>query len=67
MMQGEASAILNTVKAISDCLEKGGCAVVPGLPENQYQLTLITSVFGGFIFGYSTTIQNQGAYPPCRS
>jgi hypothetical protein len=52
--------VLSAVGAISSCLEQGGCAVVPGLPYNQYQLTLITSIIGGFIFGYSTTIRNQG-------
>lgn len=58
--EGEDVAVLSAVGAISSCLEQGGCAVVPGLPYNQYQLTLITSIIGGFIFGYSTTIRNQG-------
>jgi len=58
--EGEDAAVLGAVGAISSCLEQGGCAVVPGLPYNQYQLTLITSIIGGFIFGYSTTIRNQG-------
>ena len=59
-LQGEAAAVLESIKAMSNCLEIGGCASVPGIPDNQYQLTLITSIFGGFVFGFSTTIQPQG-------
>ena len=52
--------MLGVLDAMSTCLERGGCAVVPGLPSNQYQLTLITSLVGGVVFGFSTTIPPQG-------
>lgn len=59
--QGEAAAVMSTVDALVECLETpGGCAVVPGLPPNQYQLTLITSVIGGFIAGYASRLQPEG-------
>jgi energy-converting hydrogenase Eha subunit A len=29
----------------------GGCLVVPGLPKEQWILTLVTSVVGGVVFG----------------
>lgn len=51
---------MNTLNAMIGCLERGGCTVVPGLPENQYQLTLLTSLIGGCVFGYATTIKPQG-------
>jgi len=53
---------MSTIDALVECLETpGGCAVVPGLPQNQYQLTLITSVFGGLIAGYASRLQPEGA------
>ncbi|EIE18720.1 hypothetical protein COCSUDRAFT_38534 [Coccomyxa subellipsoidea C-169] len=59
--EGEAAAVMSTVDALVECLERpGGCAVVPGLPPNQYQLTLITSVIGGFIAGYASRLQPEG-------
>ena len=59
-VQGEGAAIINTLNTMIGCLERGGCVVVPGIPENQYQLTLLTSFVGGCIFGYATTIKPQG-------
>jgi hypothetical protein len=35
------------------CLEKGGCQVVPGLPQEQWLLTLCTSILGGLIVGFA--------------
>ncbi|CAL8464370.1 g3905 [Coccomyxa elongata] len=59
--EGEAAAVMGVVDALVECLETpGGCAVVPGLPSNQYQLTLITSVIGGFIAGYASRLQPEG-------
>ncbi len=78
--------MLNAVGALAECLERPqGCAVVPGLPQNQwglhlilhffasivtcceraphvcrYQLTLITSVLGGLVFGYASRLQPEG-------
>lgn len=60
VMQGEGAAVVNTVDTMIKCFDLGGCAVVPGLPENQYELTLITSLIGGCVFGFSTTLRPQG-------
>ncbi len=55
---------MGVVDALVECLvTPGGCAVVPGLPSNQYQLTLITSVIGGFIAGYASRLQPEGDVP----
>ncbi len=61
MQQGEDAAILGTVGALSECLQRpGGCAVVPGIPSDQYTLTLITSLVGGVVFGYSLRLEPSG-------
>lgn len=53
--------MLNTVDALATCLEKpGGCAVVPGLPPDQYNLTLGTSILGGLVAGYASRLQPDG-------
>ncbi len=48
---GENNAIAESLNTVKGCLAKGGCNVVPGLPQEQWILTLITSVVGGVIFG----------------
>lgn len=48
---GENNSIADALGAVKGCLAKGGCSVVPGLPQEQWILTLITSVVGGIIFG----------------
>lgn len=59
--EGEDAAILGTVGALSECLQRpGGCAVVPGIPSDQYTLTLITSLVGGVVFGYSLRLEPSG-------
>ncbi len=50
---GEDQAILQSLQAIENCLIKGGCRAVPGLPSEQWILTLITSCLGGIIFGFA--------------
>ena len=49
---GEDGAILNALAAVETCLERGGCQVVPGLPTEQWVLTLATSILGGLIVGF---------------
>lgn len=64
MTQGESAAVLNTIEALADCLERpGGCAVVPGLPSDQYNLTLGTSILGGLVAGYASRLQPDGIVP----
>ncbi len=48
---GENNAIVEALSAVKGCLLQGGCSVVPGLPKEQWILTLVTSVVGGIIFG----------------
>ncbi len=50
---GENNAIAQSVDTVKGCLAKGGCNVVPGLPQEQWILTLITSVVGGAVFGFA--------------
>lgn len=58
---GEDLSILSALGSIKTCLRQGGCNVVPGLPQEQWILTLITSVVGGFIFGFAA--QPRGGKP----
>jgi hypothetical protein len=57
---GEDNAILGALDAIEVCLRQGGCAVVPGLPQEQWILTLITSVIGGVVCGFAAHPRKQG-------
>ena len=50
---GEDGAVLEAIKSVKICLEKGGCQVVPGLPKEQYIWTLCTSILGGLVAGFS--------------
>tara|TARA_B100000700_G_scaffold328364_1_gene445948 strand:- start:286 stop:1089 length:804 start_codon:yes stop_codon:yes gene_type:complete len=52
---GEDGAILESIKAIETCLDRGGCEVVPGLPQEQWQWTLLTSLLGGTIAGFAAS------------
>jgi len=52
---GENNAIAQSLETVETCLLKGGCRVVPGLPQEQWILTLITSVVGGVILGLAVT------------
>ena len=57
---GENNAIVNAIDTVSGCLTKGGCRVVPGLPQEQWILTLITSVVGGIICGFAAMPRKDG-------
>ncbi|MBD2250380.1 TPM domain-containing protein [Nostoc parmelioides] len=58
--QGEDQAILQALDSVKGCLLKGGCNVVPGLPREQWILTLITSVIGGIICGFAGQPRKEG-------
>lgn len=57
--EGEDQAILQALNSVKGCLIKGGCSVVPGLPREQWILTLITSVIGGIICGFAAQPRND--------
>lgn len=45
---GEDQAIIQALRSVETCLvREEGCKVVPGLPQEQWLLTLITSLVGG--------------------
>ena len=51
---GENNAIVNALNVVQGCLvAENGCNVVPGLPREQWILTLISSLIGGVIFGFA--------------
>ena len=57
---GENNAIVNALETVKGCLEQGGCLVVPGLPREQWILTLITSIVGGIICGFAAIPRKEG-------
>jgi hypothetical protein len=60
-LQGEATALLSAVDVLTTCLAAPeGCAVVPGLPEDQYYFTLGCAIAGGLVAGFVSKIEPQG-------
>lgn len=57
---GEDGAILDAISSVKTCLDRGGCAVVPGLPQEQWIWTLMTSLLGGFIAGIAAYPRREG-------
>jgi energy-converting hydrogenase Eha subunit A len=57
---GEDEAILQTIGTLKTCLRQGGCGVVPGLPQEQWVLTLVTSIVGGIILGFVSQPRKPG-------
>lgn len=57
---GEDGAVLGAINALETCLNRGGCVVVPGLPREQWILTLITSILGGVICGFAAQPRREG-------
>ena len=58
--QGEDQSILQSLASVETCLRQGGCNVVPGLPREQWILTLISSVVGGVICGFAAQPRRPG-------
>lgn len=50
---GQNAAISAALGVVQGCLRQGGCNVVPGIPREQWILTLVTSIAGGVIFGFA--------------
>jgi TPM domain len=57
---GEDQSILSALSSLEICLRRGGCAVVPGLPQEQWILTLVTSIIGGIICGFAAHPRKEG-------
>jgi TPM domain len=57
---GEDNAIIDALAAVKTCLVRGGCNVVPGLPQEQWLLTLVASVIGGVICGFAGQSRKPG-------
>lgn len=57
---GEDQAVLGAINTLETCLTQGGCKVVPGLPNEQWILTLITSVIGGVVCGFAAQPRKEG-------
>lgn len=57
---GEDRSILGALESLETCLRQGGCAVVPGLPQEQWILTLVTSVVGGLVCGFAAHPRKAG-------
>jgi len=57
---GEDQSILQALASIETCLRKGGCQAVPGLPREQWILTLVTSILGGIICGFAARPRQEG-------
>jgi TPM domain len=57
---GEDNAIIDALAAVKTCLVRGGCNVVPGLPQEQWLLTLVSSIIGGVICGFAGQSRKPG-------
>lgn len=57
---GRDGAVLDALHAVKGCLASGGCQVVPGLPQEQWLLTLCTSILGGLIVGFAAFPRQPG-------
>ncbi|HAC63734.1 MAG TPA: methanol dehydrogenase [Cyanothece sp. UBA12306] len=57
---GENTAIMTSLETVKGCLLQGGCGVVPGLPWEQWILTLVTSIVGGLVFGFAGIPRKEG-------
>ena len=57
---GQDRAILDALHAVKGCLLIGGCQVVPGLPQEQWLLTLCSSALGGLIVGFAAFPRQEG-------
>ncbi|MFB2768348.1 TPM domain-containing protein [Pelatocladus sp. BLCC-F211] len=58
--EGEDGAIIQALESIETCLRQGGCRVVPGLPKEQWILTLISSIIGGIVCGFAAQPRREG-------
>jgi hypothetical protein len=57
---GEDESILQTISTLEYCLRQNGCSVVPGLPQEQWILTLVSSIVGGIVCGFAAHPRKAG-------
>ncbi|MEO0374861.1 MAG: TPM domain-containing protein [Cyanobacteria bacterium P01_A01_bin.17] len=57
---GEDQAIIQALDSVQLCLERGGCNAVPGIPQEQWVLTLVASILGGVICGFAAHPRKEG-------
>ncbi len=57
---GEDGAILDALKAVETCLDRGGCLFVPGLTQEQWLWTFSTSALGGVVAGFAAFPRKKG-------
>ncbi|MEY2976875.1 MAG: hypothetical protein RLZZ435_1014 [Cyanobacteriota bacterium] len=57
---GEDGSILDALHVVEECLRRDGCSVVPGLPQEQWILTLVTATLGGLICGFAAYPRKPG-------
>jgi hypothetical protein len=57
---GEDQSIIQTIQTLETCLRQNGCAFVPGLPREQWLLTLVTSIVGGIVLGFTAQPRKPG-------
>ena len=56
---GENNAIVEALESVKGCLLKNGCNAVPGLPQEQWILTLVSSIVGGVILGVAVIPRDE--------
>ena len=59
---GENNAIVEALESVKGCLRQNGCTAVPGLPQEQWILTLISSIVGGVILGVAVIPREEGQF-----
>ena len=58
--RGRADSIQTTIDALDGCFRQGGCAVVPGLANEHWLLTLAMAIAGGIICGFAGKPRDDG-------
>ena len=59
---GENNAIVEALESVKGCLQRNGCNAVPGLPQEQWILTLISSIVGGIILGVAVIPRDKNQF-----
>ena len=59
---GENNAIVEALESVKGCLLKNGCNSVPGLSQELWILTLISSIVGGVVLGVAVIPRNENQF-----